>query len=201
VPTGPVQATELILTGRSRPIDLGRIERTSGPQYFAVACGAGADARIMGGTRADSKRRFGIGGYLNTMLKVLPEIRSTRIRLTVDGELIDGEAAVVLILNCGELIPPLVRVRREAVPDDGLFDLIALAADTPWQVVRGVWRAIQNVMLGTGETGYLWYARGREITIETDPPQPVQFDGDPDGETPVTAVIQPGVIRIMAPQP
>jgi len=200
VPTGPVQAAELILAGRSRRIDLGRIERESGPQYFAVACGAGADARIMGGTPVDSKRRFGIGGYFNTLFRVLPEVRSTRFTLTVDGERMAIQAAVVLILNCGELIPPLVRVRREAVPDDGFFDLIALAADTPWEVVRGVWRAIQNVVVGTGETRYLWYARGQAITIDADPPEPVQFDGDPDGETPVTAVIQPGAIRIMAPE-
>ena len=108
---------------------------------------------------------------------------------------------MVLILNCGEMIPPLVRVRREAAPDDGVFDVVAVAADTPWQVARGFWRVLANVALDTGGTAYLRYARGTEVTIEADPPEPVQFDGDLAGETPVTAVVEPGAIRVMAPEP
>ncbi|MCC7131047.1 MAG: hypothetical protein IT352_00280, partial [Gemmatimonadales bacterium] len=76
-----------------------------------------------------------------------------------------------------------------------------VSADTPWEAVRGVWRAMANVMFETGETAYLRYARGREITIEADPIEPVQFDGDLAGSTPVTAVVQPGALRVMAPEP
>lgn len=199
VPTSPMAAAELILRGRPRRIDLGRIERETGPEYFGVACGAGADARIMGGTGAEMKRRLGIGGYLSTLFKAVPAIRSTSLRLTVDGRTVESQAAVVLVLNCGVLIPPLVNVRREARPDDGVFDVIAIAADSPWQVVRGFWRTLANVVLDTGDTGYLSYERGTEVTIETDPPEPVQFDGDLAGVTPVTAVIQPGVLEVMAP--
>lgn len=198
IPVSPVAAAEMIIRGRPRRIDLGRIERDDGAQYFGVACGAGADARIMGGTPTDMKRRLGIGGYLSTLFRVVPAIRSTALRLTVDGRTVESRAAVVLVLNCGILIPPLVNVRREARPDDGVFDVIAIAADSPWQVVRGFWRALSNVVLDTGETGYLHYARGTEVTIETDPPEPVQFDGDLAGSTPVTAVIQPGVLDVMA---
>ena len=43
------------------------------------------------------------------------------------------------------------------------------------------------------------YARGREIRVETDPVQPVQLDGEPGGETPFTASVVPGAIRIMVP--
>ncbi len=201
IPLGPVQAAELILRGRSRAIDLGRIERDDGPHYFAVACGAGADARVMGGTDPDTKRRLGIGGYFNTLFRVLPQIRSTRFAVTVDGVRIEAQAAVVLVLNCAEVIPPLVRIGPEARIDDGVLDVLFVSADSPWQAVRGVWRAMANVMFETGETGYLRYARGREITIEADPIEPVQFDGDLAGSTPVTAVVQPGALRVMAPEP
>lgn len=200
IPIGPVQATELILRGRGRRIDLGRIERSGVPHYFAVACGAGADARVMGGTATASKRRLGIGGYFDTMFRVLPEIRSAPFAVTVDGERIETHAALVMVLNCGEMIPPLVRVRREALIDDGVLDVILIAADSPWQAMRGLWRTMANVAFETGETGYLRYARGREITIEAEPPEPVQFDGDAVGTTPVTAVVQPGALRVMAPE-
>jgi len=200
VPAGPIQAAELILRGRSRPIDLGRLDRPDGVHYFGVACGAGADARIMGGTPTDLKRKMGIGGYFSTMFDYLPKIRSAPFRITIDGVAIESRAALVLVLNCGEIIPPLIRVSPTAVPDDGWFDVLAFSMDSPWEGVRGLFRVLANVALGTGETGYLRYGRGREITIEADSPEPVQFDGDVIGATPVTAIMQAGAIRVMAPE-
>jgi diacylglycerol kinase family enzyme len=131
---------------------------------------------------------------------MLPTIRSARYTLTVDGKTVDFRASVALVLNCGELIPRLVRVRRGARPDDGLLDLVVVAADSVWQCARGVFRTMQNVYLGTGETSYLMYGQGREITIATETPEPVQYDGDPAGETRVTAVVVPGAISVIAPR-
>lgn len=199
IPLGPIQATELILRGRSRPIDLGRLDRPDGVHYFGVACGAGADARIMGGTPTDIKRRIGIGGYFSTLFEHLPAIRSAPFRITIDGETTESRAALVLVLNCGEIIPPFIRVSRTAVPDDGWFDVLAFAMDSPWQGIRGFLRVLANVALDTGESGFLLYGRGREIAIDATTPQPFQFDGDVSGETPATAIMQPSALQVMAP--
>ncbi len=201
VPNSPIAATELIVHGRSRRIDLGRVERSDGVHYFAVACGVGADARIMGGTLTPHKRRWGIGGYFASMARLLPEIRTTVHAITVDGRRFESPAAVALVLNCGELIPPLIRLRRDTRLDDGLLDLVVVAADTVWECARAVLRSFQNVLLDTGETSYLFYGRGEQITIETAIPEPVQFDGDQAGITPVTTTVVPGAVRIFAPRP
>ena len=200
IPAGPIQATELILRGRSRLIDLGRIDRPDGIHYFGVACGAGADARVMGGTAPDIKRTLGIGGYFTTVMEQLPAIRSVPFRITIDGETTESRAAVVLVLNCGEIIPPFIRVSRTAAPDDGWFDVLAFEMDSPWQGVRGLLRVLANVALDTGETGFLSYGRGREVTIDADAAEPVQFDGDVTGVTPVTAIMQANAIYVMAPE-
>ena len=199
IPSGPIQAAELIVRGRSRPIDLGRLDRPDGVHYFGVACGAGADARVMGATPTDIKRKMGIGGYVTTLLQHISEIRSAPFRITIDGQTIASRAALVLILNCGEIIPPLIRVSRMAVPDDGWFDVVAFEMDSPWQGVRRFLRVLSDVALDTGDTGYVYYGRGREIRIEADSPEPVQSDGDVLGETPLTAIMQAGAIRVMAP--
>ncbi len=201
VPTSPIAAAELIVHGRSRRIDLGRVERSDGVHYFSVACGAGADARIMGGTLTGDKRRWGIGGYFATMARVLPGIRSTVHAITIDGRRYETRAAVSLVLNCGELIPPFFRLRRDTKLDDGLLDLVVVAADSLWECSRAVLRAFQNVMLDTGATSYLLYDRGEQITIETEIPEPVQFDGDLAGITPVTTTVVPGALSIFAPRP
>lgn len=197
LPLGPIQAAELILRGRSRRIDMGRLENALGQRYFGVACGAGADARVMGGTGAAEKRRLGIGGYFNSLFRVMPEIRSRQFTVTVDGRVFERDAALVMVLNCAEMIPPVVRVHRDTALDDGLFDVLIIDADTPWEAMRSLIRALANVALDAGETSYLTYARGQQVRVEAHPAEPTQFDGDLFGETPFTATVVPGAIRVL----
>jgi diacylglycerol kinase family enzyme len=104
---------------------------------------------------------------------------------------------VTLVLNCREVIPPLLRVVDGTKIDDGVLDVLVLAADSPWQCARGMWRTFQNVALGTGPTAYLQYARGEHITIESAKVQPVQFDGDRAGTTPAVIRVVPKAVRVM----
>ncbi|HSB53467.1 MAG TPA: diacylglycerol kinase family protein, partial [Gemmatimonadales bacterium] len=109
IPGDPVAAARLLVRGRPRTIDLGRVILPDGAHYFGVACGAGMDAHVMGQTRTPNKRRWGIGAYLATTFRALPEIRSSRCTVTVDGERMEVLAAMILIMNCGQIIPPVVR--------------------------------------------------------------------------------------------
>ena len=197
IPSDPLRAARVILTGRRRVIDLGRVERSDGVHYFGVACGAGIDARVMGETATVDKRRWGMGAYMATTLRVLPDLRSTACTVTVDGRPLETPAAMVLVMNCGEIIPPLLRVRREISPEDGLLDLIAIAADSPWQGIRGLMRVLLNTAGDIRETPYVRYARGSRFTVEAAAPLPVQCDGDPAGATPFTAEVVPRALTVM----
>ena len=200
IPAGPAKAAQILMKGRRRHIDLGRVSLPDGVHYFGVACGAGVDALVMGSTAAADKRRWGIGAYWATTLRVLPGLRSTSCRITVDGEPFEVRAALVLIMNCGEMIPPLIRVRPEIAPDDGFLDLVTVTADTTWEGIRGLCRAvIDGRRTVIRETPYLRYARGTRFTIEPAEPLPVQFDGDPVGMTPITAEVVPGALVVMTP--
>jgi diacylglycerol kinase (ATP) len=200
IPSDPMRAARALTDGKRRVIDLGRMELPSGSHYFGVACGAGIDARVMGETALVNKRRWGIGAYMATTLRVLPGVRSTACKVTVDGELLETQAAMVLIMNCGEIIPPIVRVRPEISPEDGLLDLLTIAVDSPWQGVRGLLRVLLNASGDIRHTPYLRYARGRRFTVETADFLPVQFDGDPVGGTPFTVDVVPKAVTVMTLQ-
>ena len=107
-------------------------------------------------------------------------------------------AADVLVLNCGEIIPP-IRVHPRASLDDGVLEVMALRADSAWGIFRGMGRAITNVLVDAGSTSYLYYGRGRRVVVEAFPPEMVQHDGDLVGMTPVTAEVCPGVLEVVAP--
>lgn len=200
IPASPAKAAQVLMKGHRRRIDLGRVTLPDGIHYFGVACGAGVDALVMGSTAAADKRRWGIGAYWATTLRVLPGLRSTPCRITVDGEPFEVRAALVLIMNCGEMIPPLIRVRPEIAPDDGFLDLVAVTADTTWEGIRGLCRVVVDGRRTViRETPYLRYARGTRFTVEPAEPLPVQFDGDPVGVTPFTAEVVPGALVVMTP--
>jgi len=199
LPNSPIRAAEIIATGRPRPLDLGRVERPDGVHYFAVAAGAGIDARIMVETAAAQKRKWGIGAYIGTMVRVMPEIRSVPTLITVDGQEFTADASLVMVANCGEVIPPFFRLRSDTSPEDGLLDVVVARANSVWDsvmVLREVLRPRAEVRANQERLGY---ARGEVITVAPEVTLPVQLDGDGAGVTPFTARVVPRAIRVMLP--
>jgi len=201
IPSVPARAAQALVTARPKPFDLGRMQRPDGEHYFAVACGAGYDARVMAGTLTEHKRRWGMAAYVATTLRLIGEIRSTDHVITIDGVEYDANAAMVLVANCGEVIPPYVRLGAGIRPDDGLLDVVVVRANSFGQSVRAVWDMLREAPEVEGLDTYVGYARGHEIRVETHPVQPVQLDGEPGGVTPFTATVVPQAIRIMVPSP
>jgi diacylglycerol kinase (ATP) len=195
IPASPARAARALVAGKPIPFDLGRMERPGGAQYFAVACGAGIDARVMAGTLSEHKRRWGMAAYVATTLRLVGDIKSTMHVITIDGVEYDAHAAMVLVANCGEVIPPLIRLRPGIRPDDGLLDVVVVQANGFSQSVRAVWDLLRSADTLVG------FATGREIRVESDPVLPVQLDGEGGGVTPFTATVVPGAIRIMVPKP
>jgi diacylglycerol kinase (ATP) len=202
MPSHPVRAARCLLEGRIAPLDLGRMERADGTHYFAVACGAGYDARVMAETTSRDKHRWRFAAYVATTLRLLPELRSTTHVITVDGAEYEAQAAMVLVANCGEVIPPFVKLRSGIAHDDGLLDLIVIRADSFTESVRAVWELLRQGGAGpsTGP-GFIGYARGRVITVATDSVEPVQLDGEPHGSTPFTVEVVPHAIQVIIPPP
>jgi YegS/Rv2252/BmrU family lipid kinase len=199
IPASPARAARALVRSTPRLFDLGRMERPAGPEYFAVACGAGYDARVMAETMTENKRRWGMGAYVATTLRLMSELRSNLHSITIDGVEYEANAAMVLVANCGEVIPPFVRLGPGIAPDDGLLDVVAVRADNFPQSLMAVWELLRRTPRAPGSDAYVSHRRGREVTVTTDRPQPVQLDGEARGTTPFTASVVPGAIRIMVP--
>lgn len=196
LPRNAAKAARALLTARPHPIDLGVVDRPDGAHYFAVASGTGFDAELMAETSAAAKRRWKFGAYVARALAKLGQVRSARHRITVDGEAHEVGAAMLLVMNCGELIPPFVRLRKDIQPDDGWLDVVALHADGIAQGVASVWDLFRGAANGAGR---VWWGRGRTVRVEviSDPPRPVQLDGELIGDTPFETRILPGALTVL----
>lgn len=199
IPVAPARAVRALLTGRPRPFDLGRVERSDGVHYFAVACGAGYDARVMAATSSALKRRWKIAAYVAMTFRMIGELRTAHHRISVDGVEFEADAATVIIANCGLVVPPFIRLRSGIAPDDGLLDVIVIRAANLRQSARAVWHLLRETPGGEGRAAYIAYARGTHVSVVSDPIEPVQLDGEPGGTTPFAASVVPGAISIMVP--
>jgi diacylglycerol kinase (ATP) len=115
-------------------------------------------------------------------------------RLNLDGKSYETQGFTCLVDNAGNIGFAGLGLKSILV-DDGLLDVI---------VVRDA-RIRSWVAVGAGLGGakihpeYIHHWQAREITIEADPPQPVQMDGELAGETPVSIRVVPGLVRVLTP--
>jgi YegS/Rv2252/BmrU family lipid kinase len=204
LPVNPVRAAAAMVRGTPKRLDLGRMQRPDGEHYFAVACGAGLDARVMTETTSSQKHRWGMMAYWATTARLLPDIKSVPFHITIDGQEHEAEAAMLLVANCGEVIPRLIRLGSGISPHDGLLDLVVLRSNSLGQTVKAAWNFLRDTPGVYGDDVLVAYARGKKIEVrmlDGGAEQPVQLDGEAGGQTPFSVEVVPGAVAIMMPEP
>jgi diacylglycerol kinase family enzyme len=198
---GARRAIELIAHAGPRTIDLG-LARWGTPdgdehhRHFTVACGTGFDARLMAAAEHEWKRRLRFGAYIGAAVREAARLTPARFRIQADGADIDLVGLLVLIVNTGDLIPGRVGPRQPMDPADGRLDLLVVGGRDLLAGVRGA----ADLLLRTGEQdGSVVRRAVRSVRVDSDPPQPVQTDGDAHAPGWLEARVLPGALRVLAP--
>jgi len=76
---------------------------------------------------------------------------------------------------------------------------VAIRADTLGESARALWQFVRETDRTDPKGSLVGHARGKVVTIATDPILPMQLDGDLAGTTPFTAEVVPGAIQVIAP--
>ena len=195
IPKSPTEAARIVAHGRPRVIDVGKVERASGARYFAVACGAGFDAELMAQTSGEAKRRWGFAAYLARAWHLVKDTTPVPHTVTVDGRVFDLQASSVLVANCSEFIPPLLRLGPGIALDDGVLDAMIFSA----RGVAGAAQVMLKLFARRVDGSMIRHVRGQEVRVESTPPRPVQLDGEVDGETPFTATVVHNALSVLVP--
>jgi diacylglycerol kinase (ATP) len=200
IPRGLERAVEVAVHGVPTPVDLGRINGRA----FALVAGAGFDAAVMAAATRSLKERWGFAAYVLAAVKEALGATPRHFRITADGRTFEVDAVSVMIANVGELFTAWIPLRFSLAPhptsswQDGIFDVVILAPRRLPQLAGILWRAANRRFEGDER---LVHFQAREITVEADPPIPVQIDGDPAGMTPISATVAPGALRVLLPRP
>lgn len=190
---GILKATEDIISGTPRQIDIGRF---SG-RYFSYVASFGAFTEASYNTPQDAKNTLGHLAYLLEGVMSLANIRPYPARFLLDGREISGEFIFAAISNTTSLGGVLRLKERLVSLNDGKLELLLVRAPTTLQQLNNIIGELLSQQF-TGEDVQLLQAE--RVTVITEEPLDWTLDGEcqPAGKEVVIENI-PGAIELIAP--
>ena len=190
-------ALEVALTGRDRVLDLAHVKVGDAPRTcFAVMAGLGFDAAMMADAPEGLKSAVGWPAYVVSGLRHLRD-RPSQVELVLDGAPpVRRAARGVVIGNVGELQGG-VSLLPDAVPDDGVLDVVLLAPRRLLDWARLIGRLVAK---SAREDRTLIRFTARRIELRTAAPTQAQLDGEPVGEvTSLVVEVSPRAVVVRVP--
>jgi diacylglycerol kinase family enzyme len=108
---------------------------------------------------------------------------------------------MVLVANVGHIVaaglPMDFKVAPRSSFKDGLLDVCVYAPRNLPEVAAMLWRVARERYAGNDRMLFL---QARSVQVESDPPVAAQVDGEPYGETPLMADVDPLAGTILVPR-
>ncbi|WP_347813998.1 diacylglycerol kinase family protein, partial [Actinomadura sp. KC06] len=192
--------------GKVADVDVGWFESTGDPQgegpgadrehIFANMVSLGISVQVAESVPHALKRFVGRPAYALTAARLLPRHEAFTARITIDGETRELVTHQLNVANGAHQSGQ--RIARDASPDDRLLAVyrwgderrLRLLSATARHALTGRWRTLE-------EDAFLTTAH---VEIETDPPMPVDVDGEIRGRTPVSIRLRGNALRVIVPQ-
>jgi diacylglycerol kinase (ATP) len=193
-------AVEVALGGRTATIDAGRVRYSAwdgaeADTYFANIASAGMSGAVARQANQTTKALGGRVSFFAALVRVFAGWRNTELEVDVGGERRSGKMTNLIVANGryqggGMLIAP------EAVPDDGLFDVLVIGDITKRDFVLNVGKIYRGTHLSHPKIELL---RGARVSVEAEVPVPLELDGEQPGTTPATFEVVPAALRLRVP--
>ncbi|WP_052158791.1 YegS/Rv2252/BmrU family lipid kinase [Halobacillus sp. BBL2006] len=179
IPQNLTQAAEAIMKGQEVSVDAGKTES----EYFINFWGIGLVTQTSFNIDEDQKSRLGVLSYFISALKTMTEARPFEFKIEVDGELLQGEAVMILIMN-GRFIG----TRQVPVPTidlhDGQLDVLIIK-NSNLTLFKEL-MTMKRPWADESRFQELHHRQGKKIQIEVDSSQEIDMDGEIKGETPAS---------------
>lgn len=187
--TDALAATDVIIGGKERSIDLAKI----GHRYYVTVLAAGFDAIVNERANEMTWPR----GQMRYNLATLAELRTFSpipYVLEVDGEQHRFEAMMVAVGNT-ESFGGGMQITKGAVPDDGVLDVVAIMPMSKLELIRTFPKLFSGAHVHHPK--YRHFA-GRSITVAA-PGIVAYADGERMTSLPLTVDVVPKALRVLVP--
>ena len=182
IPADPAEAARRMLSCRPRRLDVGLWNR----HHFMYVATFGAFTRTSYTAPQAAKNALGHFAYILEGMKDLISLRPYQVRITADGENLDGEYLFGAVCNSTS-IGGLMRLDpQRVVLDDGKFELLLIPSPkTPAD--------LQNLVMGLLEQRYdregLIFRHVSSVHLETESAPAWSLDGEYAPSSPVVDIV------------
>ncbi|WP_373315997.1 YegS/Rv2252/BmrU family lipid kinase [Cohnella xylanilytica] len=183
-------AVDLIVKRHSRPVDIGIADDS----YFINIAGGGFLTDLSYEVPSRLKTMIGQLAYYVKGFEKITHFRPTNLRISAEGhEDIEGEFMLFLIANSPS-IAGFEKLAPQAMPDDGLFDVLAMKKCNLAEMIRIASMAVRGEHLNDPHMIHFQTSR---IVVETDDRVQLNLDGEYGGTLPRTFSVLPAHLRVM----
>jgi diacylglycerol kinase family enzyme len=185
----PGRAADVIVDGRLRRVDLGRVNG----RLFCLMASSGFDAEVVRRVHARRKGHINKLSYLVPILQSLGTYAYPSIEVEIEdsGERLRGAQALVFNIPRYALGLPLAPGAR---PDDGLLDVYVFEHPGTWNLFR----YLAAVGLGCQDRlSDFQHRTAKRVRLSSSGRAPLQIDGDPAGWLPAVIDMIPQSLTLL----
>lgn len=191
VPADPRAAAQVLLSGRTREVDVGRV----GERFYGSYAGVGFDSMVARFVNERARWAQGRLAYVWGILRCLKRLRPQPLELRSDAGDYTGEVALAVVGNNsrfggGIRIAPLARL------DDGRLDVCIVPYMPLLELLRLIPRAYRGEHLAHPR---IVYFQARRITLNSSAPLELFADGEFLQALPATIEVVQRSLRVVVP--
>ncbi len=194
MPKDYIEAAMAIIKGTPQYCDLGIV---NGKHFINVAA-CGSFANTSDDTNSAIKLKLGVYAYYLTAMEKLHTYEPIKVRITVDGNVLEESALLVLILNSSH-VGGFANLSPNSSVNDGLLDLLVFrndgklikSAKTFVDVLRGQHLSNDDVLCIQGKNFVIEPIHDEKIYLD--------IDGDKGSCLPQTISVAENVIQFICP--
>jgi len=191
-------AVSVAVSGREVPLDLIRAWSDGparGDRFLANAAVAGFAGRISDSMSPVLRRRLRPVAYPVAAVGQLGRLREHRVRLDLDGRVLESSAFMIIVAN-GEYAGGRLRLAPGASYSDARMDVVIVRAVPAWRLSTLVPRVLMGRHAGDPAVSI---HRGQRLRLEAEPPMWINLDGDTWLEGSARFAVEPGALRVAVP--
>jgi YegS/Rv2252/BmrU family lipid kinase len=188
------KALDLIKTGKVQHFDIGYLPNHD--RYFTFVAGAGYDAYLIHDTTRELKKTLGFFAYVANGVKHFFKIRRVKVTLEIDGEVRHIRAHTVMAINIGSIPNIQWSIGPNIDPHDGKLNLVIMSSRN---ILGSLIVLVKIITKNYHGFSALQHIEGERIRVSTDPPLPIQIDGEALGTTPFLAEVIPRAMQLVVP--
>ena len=175
IPKSMLQAADAVVNGKNFACDVGKFNN----DIFIYVAAFGIFTDVSYGTPQDTKNVLGHAAYLIEGVKRLPSVRSYPLKITCNGEVIEGEFLYGMVTNSHSVGGFRGITGQNVALDDGLFEVTLIRKPTNPLDLNNIIVALVDKRV---KSEYIYTFTTDSVKVEAEEPVAWTLDGEYGGD-------------------